>query len=78
MPIHPWQPSERRIGQRPSRLPYSNYLEWIGERDGMLVDRAFINDQFENSEEYKKFLFQYLKSRGLPEDVKRFLADLEN
>ena len=56
---------------------YSNYLEWIGERDGTLVDREFINNQFDSAEEYKKFLFQYLKSRQLPDDVKKFLDDLE-
>ena len=61
----------------PADWPYSNYLEWIGERDGTLVDREFIKEQFENGGEYRKFLFQYLISRDLPNDVKRFLADLE-
>ena len=61
----------------PADWPYSNYLEWIGERDGTLVDREFIEKQFDDIEEYKKFLFQYLKSRQLPDDVKKFLDDLE-
>ena len=61
----------------PADWPYSNYLEWIGERAGTLVDREFINAQFGNAEEYKKFLFQYLQSRDLPNDVKKFLDDLE-
>jgi len=61
----------------PADWQYSNYLEWIGERNGTLVDREFIKEQFGNAEEYKKFLFQYLKSRDLPDDVKRFLDDLE-
>ena len=61
----------------PADWPYSNYLEWIGERDGAHVDRDFIKNQFGNAEEYKKFLFEYLKSRQLPEDVKKFLDDLE-
>jgi putative transposase len=61
----------------PADWPYSNYLEWIGERDGNLVDRDFIENQCGNAEEYKKFLFEYLKSRQLPDDVKMFLDDLE-
>ena len=61
----------------PADWPYSNYLEWIGERNGSLVDRDFIKDQFSNAEEYKKFLFEYLKTRHLPDDVKKFLDDLE-
>ncbi len=61
----------------PADWPYSNYLEWIGERNGALVDHEFINQQFGNGKEYQKFLFQYLKSRDLPDDVKKFLDDLE-
>jgi REP element-mobilizing transposase RayT len=61
----------------PADWPYSNYLEWIGERDGSLVDREFVKRQFGSADEYKRFLFQYLKSRQLPDDVKKFLDDLE-
>jgi REP element-mobilizing transposase RayT len=61
----------------PAEWPYSNYLEWIGERDGTLVDRDFIANQFENAGEYKNFLFEYLRSRQLPDDVKIFLDNLE-
>lgn len=61
----------------PADWQYSNYLEWIGERQGALVDRAFIQEQFGSADEYKKFLFEYLKSRQLPEDVVRFLNEVE-
>ena len=61
----------------PADWPWSNYLEWIGERDGSLVDREFIKSQFGNPQEYKKFLFQYLKSRDLPDEVKKLLDELE-
>jgi putative transposase len=61
----------------PADWPYSNYLDWIGERNGALVDRDFIDNQFSNAQEYQKFLFQYLQSRNLPGDVQRFLDDLE-
>jgi len=61
----------------PADWPYSNYLEWTGEREGTLLDRAFIESQFDNAGEYRKFLFEYLKSRQLPDDVRKFLEDLE-
>lgn len=61
----------------PADWEYSNYLEWIGARNGTLVDRDFIENQFDNGEEYRKFLFQYLQSRDLPDDVLKFLGDLE-
>ena len=61
----------------PADWQYSNYLDCIGERKGTLVDNEFIKEQFGSAEEYKKFLFEYLKSRQLPDDVIRFLKDLE-
>jgi REP element-mobilizing transposase RayT len=61
----------------PANWPWSNYLEWIGERKGSLVDRDFIREQFVNAEEYRSFVFQYLRSRALPDDVRKFLENLE-
>ncbi len=61
----------------PADWPYSNYLEWIGEREGTLVDRDFIENQFSNAEEYRKFLFQYLDSRRLPDEVQKYLDVME-
>jgi putative transposase len=61
----------------PGDWPYSNYLEWIGERPGLLVDRDFIKAQFSNSEEYKRFLMEYLHTRRLPEDVMKHIHEIE-
>lgn len=61
----------------PSDWPYSNYLEWIEERPGTLVDRGFIKEQFSNSEVYKQFLEKYLSTCRLPEDVKQYLDEIE-
>ncbi len=61
----------------PADWPYSNYLDWIGERKGTLVDHRFMQEQFGSAEAYKKFLFEYLRSRQLPDDVIRFLNELE-
>ena len=60
-----------------TQWPYSNYLEWIGERDGKLVDKAFVQDNFDTPEEYRKFVLEYLRSRQLPEDIQRYLNSLE-
>ena len=61
----------------PADWPYSNYLDWIGERDGRLVDRAFVAEQFGDGAAYKAFVLDYLLSRTLPEDVQRYLASLD-
>lgn len=57
--------------------PYSNYPKWIGERDGSLVDREFVNDHFPVPAEYKSLVLDYLKTRHLPDDVRRYLETLD-
>ena len=61
----------------PADWQWSNYLEWVGERKGSLVDSEFIKTQFDDGQAYKQFLFHYLKSRQLPDDVQRFINELE-
>lgn len=56
---------------------YSNYLEWIGERDGKLVDKAFVQDNFDTPDEYRKFVSEYLRTRQLPDDIQRYLNSLD-
>jgi REP element-mobilizing transposase RayT len=53
----------------PNDWPYSNYREWMEERQSPLVDRDFIKRQFSSAEEYKKFLMEYLNTRLLPDEV---------
>jgi len=38
---------------------YSNYLEWIGKRNGSLVDREFVKSHFINGDAYKEFVLNY-------------------
>lgn len=42
---------------------YSNYPEWVGLRDGKLVDRAFIQEHFATTAEYQRFVTEYIASR---------------
>ena len=56
---------------------YSNYLEWLGEREGTLFDPNFVKDQFSSVEEYKGFVRDYLRAREHPEDVKLYLSSFE-
>jgi len=61
----------------PSSWPYSNYLEWIGERNGKLVDQEFVKDNFNDPAEYRAFVLEYLRTRQLPDDVRLYLDLLE-
>ena len=62
----------------PADWPYSNYLEWIGERDGKLIDHEFVQSQFTNPKEYRDYVLDYLRSRELPEDIQLYLNFLED
>lgn len=57
--------------------PYSNYLEWIGERGGTLVDRDFVREHFASPQSYQEFVFDYLIERKLPRELDAYLSDWE-
>ena len=57
--------------------PYSNYLEWIGARHDLQVDRLFVEQYFGPAAEYQAFVMQYLQTRVLPARIELFLKDLE-
>ena len=40
----------------PGEWPYSNYLEWVGQRGGTLVDRAFVEGYFPTPDAYETFV----------------------
>jgi REP element-mobilizing transposase RayT len=61
-----------------SQWQYSNYIEWIGERDGKLIDKAFVQDNFDTPDEYRKFVLEYLRTRQLPDDIQRYLNSLDS
>ncbi len=59
----------------PADWPYSNYLEFIGERNGTLYDPEFVTVNFGTAAAYKDFVYADLLSRNLPQDVRKYLED---
>ena len=57
--------------------PYSNLLEWLGLRNGTLVDRQFVADFFPDPERYRAWIVDYLRTRELPEALAKYLAEIE-
>jgi len=57
--------------------PYSNYREWVGERDGTLVDCNFVRAHFSSPDSYRRFVACYLADRTLPSDLETYLSDWE-
>lgn len=61
----------------PADWPYSNYLEWIGEREGTLVDRDFVRARFPTPGSYQAFVGAYLAERRLPQALTAYLREWE-
>lgn len=57
---------------------YSNYLEWLGQRNGTLVDREFIRENFGSPAEYQALVMEYIKTRYLPDDVRKYIQSFED
>ena len=49
--------------------PYSNYLGWVGEQDGTLVDREFVQAHFATPKDYRAFVGVYVKDHQLPQEL---------
>ena len=54
---------------------YSNYLEWIGERSGVLVDKNFVREHFSSAEDYIDFVNDYESMKKLNEKCSDLLID---
>ena len=39
--------------------PYSNYLEWVGEREGTLVDHDFVREKFGGADAYRRQIQEF-------------------
>ena len=63
----------------PADWPYSNYLEWVGLRDGQLVDHDFVHALYllAPEESHRQAVLHYLKTLVLPEDIRRYLEGFE-
>jgi len=56
---------------------YSNYLDWLGQRNGTLVDREFIQEHFGSAAEYQELVTHFVKTRYLPHDVRMYLQTFD-
>jgi putative transposase len=66
-------PVKHGIIQDIADWPYSNYQEWLGIRQGTLVDRQFIADHFPHPGEYEEFVRDYLLNDTLPDGMDDYL-----
>lgn len=71
-------PVHHALAVAPELWPYSNYLDWIGERQTTLIDPRFISDRFPSGEAYRRFVLNYLRNRrDLPAGLGAYLSSLD-
>lgn len=56
----------------PERWPYSNYLDWIGQRKGTLLDRQFVGQHFPEPGRYATFVQDYLTWRQADAEMEHY------
>ncbi len=61
-------PKKVKLVKNLENWPYSNYLEFIGQRKSVLFDLDFFNENYCSFEEYKKLMSQYEFSTRSIED----------
>ncbi len=62
-------PVKDGMAQHLEEWQFSKHFEWIGERDGKLVDHLFVNEFFPNRAAYIEFVQDYLLTRQLPDEL---------
>ncbi len=57
----------------PEQWHYSNYLEFIEKREGTLVDREFVKENFSSPEEYREFVMDYIPPEKSQKELRHYL-----
>lgn len=68
-------PVKAGLVTKPEDWAYSNYREWIGVRDGALVDQVFVQDHFPSAAEYVNFVNDVEDEEKSYEKISKYLFD---
>lgn len=68
-------PVKAYLVSRPEDWPYSNYLDWIGQRPGTLKDEALIRNFFPAVETYRQFVCDYQDEQKARELIQKYIWD---
>jgi putative transposase len=66
-------PLEAGIVKQPEQWPYSNYLEFLGQRKGTLIDDEFIKVNFGSPEAYQSFVINYVPPEKTQRELRHYL-----
>lgn len=66
-------PLDAEIVIVPEQWHYSNYLDIIEQRDGTLVDRNFVKENFGSPKEYREFVMDYVPTEKNQKELRHYL-----
>ena len=62
-------PLEAGLVTHLTEWPYSNFLEWVGKRSGILFDAKFVQSHFAKPDEYENFVLDYFPSKNMNQTI---------
>jgi len=68
-------PVKARLVSSPEFWLFSNYLDWIGEREGTLTDLDFMVSNFQNGDNYRDFVMEYLVEKNLERKIWKYILE---
>jgi REP element-mobilizing transposase RayT len=68
-------PLDAGLVTRPEQWPYSNYPEFIGLRQGLLVDHEFVKVNFGTPVEYQTFVMDYVPPEKIERELRHYSFD---
>ena len=57
----------------PEKWQYSNYLEFVGKRAGILVDKQFVDENFGTATDYEQFVMDYVPPEKTENVLRHYL-----
>jgi len=68
-------PVKAGLVAKPEDWVYSNYREWIGLGEGVLVDQVFLQEHFGSAEEYVRFVNDVEDEKRSYEKIMKYMFD---
>ncbi len=61
--------------KKPEQWQFSNYLEWIGKRNGLLFSKEVFNRLFDSDKHYQDFVADYIEDMKTVKVMQKYLFD---
>lgn len=66
-------PLEAGLVAKPEQWQFSNYAEFVGKRNGTLMDHEFVKTNFGSPEAYKDFVMNYVPPEKTQKELRHYL-----